>query len=509
MDRLELGVLKARLKSLKFNHKEDKKARVKRVLEGGFKAFVFEYFPHHINFIQKESSKFRNFVYDNIDKLSKKNNHLCFKSYRGSAKTTLLVRLYTLYALLSNQKQYAIVISSTLDIASESIATLKLELEENAKLIFDFEITQGDLWSSDSIVFNTFGVYKKIKAFGSGKKIRGTNYLGKRPDLIICDDIENDENVESKTQRDKLYKWFNKAILKLVARTQKDFLYLVVGTILHQDSLLNRLNGDKRFLIYDFPLVLSFPERLDLIDKDNILKSDLKGFLLDDENLDKIEVLKEYFADKESFYSEYQNKALSSEAAIFSEYQTLSEEELIYDSVILGIDPALGKAKGDYFAISELKRIDKNKFHLKASGYKIAPSKMINIILKLYIKYLSKGKVVKIAIETIAFQEFFKDKLKEEAIKLGILLSVCELKNKVAKELRIDSLAPYINDGTILIDPNSHLLIEEMLTYPKSAPDDLLDSAEMAFRIASSAGIADYRAINRLLKKKSFKKGFL
>ncbi|WDL77512.1 hypothetical protein [Helicobacter winghamensis] len=163
--------------------------------------------------------------------------------------------------------------------------------------------------------------------------------------------------------------------MKLVARTQKDFLYLVVGTILHQDSLLNRLNGDKRFLIYDFPLVLSFPERLDLIDKDNILKSDLKGFLLDDENLDKIEVLKEYFADKESFYSEYQNKALSSEAAIFSEYQTLSEEELIYDSVILGIDPALGKAKGDYFAISELKRIDKNKFHLKASGYKIAPLK--------------------------------------------------------------------------------------------------------------------------------------
>ncbi|PZT47301.1 hypothetical protein B6S12_09720 [Helicobacter valdiviensis] len=508
MDKLELGDLKARLKSLKFNHKEDKKARVQRVLEGGFKAFVFEYFPHHINFIKQESSKFRNFVYDNIDTLSSKNNHLCFKAYRGSAKTTLLVRLYTLYSLLSNQKQYALIISSTLDIAGESIATLKLELEENAKLIFDFEITQGDLWSSDAIVFNTFGIYKKIKAFGSGKKIRGTNYLGKRPDLIICDDIENDENVESKTQRDKLYKWFNKAILKLVARTQKDYLYLVVGTILHQDSLLNRLNEDKRFLIYDFPLVLSFPNNLDLIDKNNILRSDLKGFLLDDENLDKIEILKEYFADVESFYSEYQNKALSSEAAIFSEYQTYTND-FEYDCVFLGIDPALGKAKGDYFAIAELKKSGKNKFFLKASGFKVSPSKMIDVILRLYLKYISLGKVVKIAIETIAFQEFFKDKLKEEALKLGIILSVCELKNKIAKELRIDSLAPYINDGTILIDPNSHLLIEEMLTYPKSAHDDLLDASEMAFRIASSAGIADYRAINRLLKKKRFKKGFL
>ncbi|TKX29498.1 phage terminase large subunit [Campylobacter estrildidarum] len=508
MDKMELNEIRARLKALKFNHKEDKKARKERILKQGFKAFVFEYFAHHINFIKKESSLFRNFIYDNIEKLEKTSKHLCFKAYRGSAKTTLLVRLWTIYSLLSNKKQYAIIISSTLDIASESIATIKTELEENAKLINDFEIKLGDEWTSEAIVFISGGEYKKIKAFGAGKKIRGTNYLGKRPDLIICDDIENDENVESKTQRDKLYKWFNKAILKLVARTTENYLYLVVGTILHQDSLLNRLNDDKRFLIYDFPLVLNFPDSLDLIDKNNILKDDLRGFKIDDENLNKIEILKEYFADTSSFYSEYQNKALSSETAIFNEYKVI-EKEQDFDLVVLGIDPALGKAKGDYFAIAELKRIEKNKFHLKASGYKISPSKMIDVILKLYIKYLSLGKVVKIAIETIAFQEFFKDKLKEEALKLGIVLSVCELKNKVTKELRIDSLAPYINDGTILIDSNSNLLVEEMLTYPKAAHDDLLDASEMAFRIASSAGSADYKAINRLLSKKKFKKGFL
>ncbi|HEA7814496.1 TPA: hypothetical protein RXL56_001770, partial [Campylobacter jejuni] len=170
----------------------------------------------------------------------------------------------------------------------------------------------------------------------------------------------------------------------------------------------------------DFPLVLSFPDKLDLIDKNNILKSDLKGFKLDDENLNKIEILKEYFADTQSFFSEYQNKALSTENAIFSEYKII-EKEQDFDLVVLGIDPALGKAKGDYFAIAELKKVDKNKFHLKASGYKISPSKMIDVILKLYIKYLSLGKIVKIAIETIAFQEFFKDKLKEEALKLGII----------------------------------------------------------------------------------------
>ncbi|VEG59949.1 Phage protein [Campylobacter jejuni subsp. doylei] len=130
MNKLELIEIKARLKALKFNHKEDKNKRRERIVKQGFKAFVFEYFPHHINFIQKESSNFRNFIYDNMDILEKKNNHLCFKAYRGSAKTTLLVRLFTLYSLLSNKKQYALIISSTLDIASESIASLKQSLKK-------------------------------------------------------------------------------------------------------------------------------------------------------------------------------------------------------------------------------------------------------------------------------------------------------------------------------------------------------------------------------------------
>lgn len=54
--------------------------------------------------------------------------------------------------------------------------------------------------------------------------------------------------------------------------------------------------------------MLSFPDKLDLIDKNNILKSDLKGFKLDDENLNKIEILKEYFADTQSFLANIKTK---------------------------------------------------------------------------------------------------------------------------------------------------------------------------------------------------------
>lgn len=44
----------------------------------------------------------------------------------------------------------------------------------------------------------------KLQAFGAGKRMRGLRHGPHRPDLVIGDDLENDENVKSPEQRDKL-----------------------------------------------------------------------------------------------------------------------------------------------------------------------------------------------------------------------------------------------------------------------------------------------------------------
>ena len=59
-----------------------------------------------------------------------------------------------------------------------------------------------------------------------------------RPDLIICDDLEGDEQVLNKDRREKFRKWFNGALLPCRA---KHGIVRIVGTVLHLDSLLNRL----------------------------------------------------------------------------------------------------------------------------------------------------------------------------------------------------------------------------------------------------------------------------
>lgn len=495
---MELNELKEFLKNLPLKlNSHDGIRKEKATKDFGF--FVRTYFSHHLGDDGgvKDLSKFRNFIYKDLNKTLKQNRRVLIEAYRGAAKTTIITRLFSLWQLLTDQKSYCVIIGASNETINETSETIKTELENNELLKYDFKIRIGDKWTSENFDFIVCQESKKYRFYGVKKAIRGANFKGKRPDLIICDDIEKDENVISKEQRNKLEAWFNRAVMKLPSRQNNAYNIIVVGTRLHHDGLLARIKNSPNFTGFNFPLVLEFPKNLDELTIQNLNKADLKSFKIDDEKLNKIEILGEYLANKESFYSEYQNEPLSRDGLIFSEFKSfeaMPECETYY----IGVDPALGKAKGDYFAITLLGRVQ-NRYYASSQGYKIKPDEMIKKIIALYMRHFHK--MPTIAIETIAFQEFFKDRLKAEALKKGLHLRVKELKNSVTKELRLDALSPYINDGTISIDENSHLLIEELQTYPKAPHDDLLDSLEMAFRIASSAALTDYKAINRIVSK--------
>ena len=75
-------------------------------------------------------------------------------------------------------------------------------------------------------------------AKGAEQKLRGTKWDGRRPDLIVCDDMENDEAVMNADRREKFRRWFYGALLPARASGGK---VIIVGTILHMDSLLERL----------------------------------------------------------------------------------------------------------------------------------------------------------------------------------------------------------------------------------------------------------------------------
>jgi predicted phage terminase large subunit-like protein len=513
----EIEELRKYLQDLPLLAREGSVDRKEKALKSFF-FFIITYFPHHVDEMTEESSAFRSFIHDNIEPLAVKYKKLFFSAYRGGAKSTTLSRLYPLWKLARGETRFHVTISDTIDVAKSNLEFMKVEIEENKTFAYDFNIKKSYIWTEEQVVIETPVGLVKFKAFGSGKRIRGMNFLGFRPDLIVLDDIENDENVESKKQRDKLYEWFKKAIMKLPNR-KKPYILIVVGTILHHDSVLARIGKRKDFFTKSFPLVLSFPRNMDAWEKLYTLDlvearkryENRKEFYaydakLDDSEIDLFDVMMEYFEDIDSFMSELQNTPITTSKLIFGDYITYSEMPRV-DAYYIGVDPSLGKSKkSDYFGLGYLAYSkSEKKFYSKIKGYKIPAIDMIPKIIDLYVQLKKTGKPVVLAIETVAFQEFYKDTLILFSKSHDIHIPVITYNNTASKELRIEATAPLYRDGTILVHEHDYIFHEELDTYPKSPHDDLLDTAEMAHRAFSGLTIADYKAFKRAIENNKFK----
>ena len=158
---------------------------------------------------------------------------------RNHAKTTAITHAYTLANVLFRKRKFVVLVSDTETQAIDFLREIKEELKSNDDLISLFEIDTF-IKDADSDIIVSFKDKTKfrIMARGSEQRVRGLKWDQFRPDLIVCDDLENEELVYNKDRREKFRKWFYGALLPARSR---DGIVRVVGTILHMDSLLNRL----------------------------------------------------------------------------------------------------------------------------------------------------------------------------------------------------------------------------------------------------------------------------
>ncbi len=166
---------------------------------------------------------------------------------RGHAKSTAITHTYTLAACLFKNRRFVIIVSDTYEQSVLFLQDIKKELTQNDDLIELFGVQKllKDA-ENDIIVQMDDGYNFRIVAKGAEQKMRGLKWSGMRPDLIVCDDLENDEIVLNKERREKFRKWFFNALLP--CRSDRGIVR-IVGTILHLDALLERLmpkDWDKR-----------------------------------------------------------------------------------------------------------------------------------------------------------------------------------------------------------------------------------------------------------------------
>lgn len=167
---------------------------------------------------------------------------------RRHAKTTAVTQTCGLAAVLFREREYVLIVSDTITQATQFLGEIKQQLVENEQIRSLFKI-QGFVKETedDFICMCEDGHTFRMSAKGAEQKLRGLKWKNKRPDLIICDDLENDEIVMNKDRRLKFKRWFYGALLPSLSFRGK---IMVVGTILHNDSMLESLMPKKSYKGY-------------------------------------------------------------------------------------------------------------------------------------------------------------------------------------------------------------------------------------------------------------------
>jgi hypothetical protein len=193
------------------------------------------------------------------DLCTSNNRFVAIAAPRGHAKSTSISLSYVLACVLFRERRFVLMVSDTEAQAAMFLGQIKQELQENEDIINLFGIKRNPegvvkfLKDSETDVIVEFadGTKFRIIAKGSEQKLRGMLWSGARPDLIVCDDIENDEVVMNKERREKFKRWVYGALLP--CRSQNG-VFRIVGTILHMDSFLEGLmpkENDKQTIVGD------------------------------------------------------------------------------------------------------------------------------------------------------------------------------------------------------------------------------------------------------------------
>lgn len=160
-------------------------------------------------------------------------------AFRGSGKSTMMTLSYVIWAILGiQQKKFVLILSQTQAQAKLHMANIKHELENNELLKADIGPFEelSDEWGSTTLVLSKFGA--RITIASTEQSIRGMRHGEHRPDLVICDDVEDLNSVKTREGRDKTFQWLTGEVLPIGDQNTK---ILIIGNLLHEDSLLMRL----------------------------------------------------------------------------------------------------------------------------------------------------------------------------------------------------------------------------------------------------------------------------
>lgn len=404
---------------------------------------------------------------------------------RGHAKSTSLTSTYTLAAVLFRERSYVLLVSDTVSQSVQFLADIKKELMDNEKIRALFKIKEFLKDSEDDcIVLCEDGHMFRIQAKGAEQKVRGLKWNQKRPDLIVCDDLENDEIVLNKERREKFRKWFFSALIPCKSASG---IVRYVGTILHSDSLLERLMpkiSDKNTVVEDLK-TYSKKRNAWLSVKYRAHTDDFKKILWNTRfDKDYFVTKRQEYLDQgipESYSQEYLNIPIDESVSYFKRNDFLpatKEDKAKTLHYYISVDLAISKDDTADYSVFVVGGIDEDRvLHIKnIIRERMDGREIVDTILGLERLYKPEC----IGIEEMQVTKAIGPFLREEMVRQGIFPSIVHLKHggkdkisrarSIQARLRAKSVKFYKED-----DWYSDFE-DEAMTFPRGKHDDQVDA---------------------------------
>ena len=451
-----------------FKESEAEKAkRIKRLL-GDFEAFSQYYFPNYA------SAPFAPFHLRFAKKLIDNDKIYIIRAWAREHAKSVVAGLFVPLFLKFNKRLFnMLLISNSYEKAEELLMPIMVNLEFNQRLINDFGLQKswrgwemGKFVTQDGCSF---------RALGAGQSPRGSRNEEKRPDFVLFDDIDTDEESRNQARIDRKFQWIEQALFPAMSISGVK-RFVGVGNIISKESVIVKASR-----------VADDYEVINILDKKG--NPSWSRYSKEDVN---------YMLSKISYASgqkEYFNNPLS-EGTVFKDIKWGKIPPLSkFRNLVVYADPSFKDSKkNDFKATVLVGQLEGYFYIIKAYVEQTSTAKMIawHYDIKAFVNEKS---VIYYYIEANFLQDIFLEEFRKAGKELGHLSISGDERAKPDKYSRIEAnLEPLNRQGRLVFNederqsPHMRRLEEQFKAIEPSLPshDDGPDAVEGAVWIINN-----------------------
>ncbi len=403
--------------------------------------------------------------------------NFAIEAFRESAKTQIVIRANLLHALTypDLSRSYLIIICATQTRASQLLRSVSREFFASPDMCaLVSKVLDNSEHALEVHYYDAPAV--RIEAYGKGAAVRGLSWGAKRPDLVIIDDPQDEEDARSETVTASDWDWFLSDVYFLGKSTR----IFLIGNNLGERCIIEQVIRNSEHLNFTtkrIPILTpegksAWPAKwpLHLIEKDRdayavVGKTDIwyRNKMCECISPESQKFKREYFK-------------------YYDEQPSLSDMN-VYTLVDLAISQ---KVNADYSAIVTVGvNSAGHLFVLDVEYGRYDPTTTIDAIFSA----VRKWKPLCVGIEVVAYQAALQHFLEKEMPRRGIFFRIQPLRAEKKKEIRIDSLQPRFAVGTVWFRRGAvwlEKLESELLAYPHGAHDDVIDALAYVEQVANA-----------------------